>query len=326
MGLDLEGIDETGIEVEARRFAVEAIASLVYIKKICASSLLTPSGVPLEDISRFLNERDPTTGSKRSKREAAHNMLESLNNRGLEGPILRRLVRVVADWDAFHLAQNEYEARAVVQKARRIVGALEEFDDRERRVAETAVLAAHQRQEKADRERRVDIAKQRDLLLQQFDAAVASDDAQQRGYYLEDLLGRLFNLAAIPVVGAFRRNSGGEQIDGAFEMDGWHYLVECRWRERLADIRQLDGLVGQVGRSGKQTMGVFLSINGWSPNVVPLLKQNPAKNTFLVEGFDIRTVLAGQIELRRMLKQKLSALNIRSEPYLSVRQILDSVT
>jgi hypothetical protein len=31
-----------------------------------------------------------------------------------------------------------------------------------------------------------------------------------------------------------------------------------------ADIRQLDGLTGQIGRSGHQTMGLFLAINGWS--------------------------------------------------------------
>jgi hypothetical protein len=29
----------------------------------------------------------------------------------------------------------------------------------------------------------------------------------------------------------------GEQIDGAYEMNGWHYIVECRWREQLANIR-----------------------------------------------------------------------------------------
>ncbi|WP_156398647.1 hypothetical protein [Mesorhizobium sp. Root102] len=41
------------------------------------------------------------------------------------------------------------------------------------------------------------------------------------------------------VLRAFCRNGGGEQIDAAFELDAWHYIVECRWRARLADIRQL---------------------------------------------------------------------------------------
>ena len=68
------------------------------------------------------------------------------------------------------------------------------------------------------------------------------------------------------------------------------------WRARLADIRQLDGLAGQVSRSGKQTMGLFLSVDGWSGHVVPLLKQNPDKNIILMEGLDLRGVLAPVVE------------------------------
>ena len=103
-------------------------------------------------------------------------------------------------------------------------------------------------------------------------------------HLLQDLLNRVFDLHQIPVVRSFVRNDGAEQIDGAFKLEGWHYIVECRWRKKLADIRELDGLKGQIDRSGKQTMGVFLSINGWSDNVPPLLKQNPDKSILLMEG------------------------------------------
>ncbi|MGH6822920.1 MAG: hypothetical protein ACREC4_05430, partial [Methylocella sp.] len=104
--------------------------------------------------------------------------------------------------------------------------------------------------------------------------------------------------------------------------DGWHYIVECRWRSSLDDIRQLDGLAGKVGRSGRQTKGLFLSISGWSKHVVPLLKQNPDKSIFLMEGYELRCVLDLQADLRELLKRKLSALNLDSEPYLSVARLL----
>jgi hypothetical protein len=102
----------------------------------------------------------------------------------------------------------------------------------------------------------------------------------------------------------FQRNEGGEQIDGAFELDGWHYIVECRWRQRLPDIRQLDGLSGQIRRSGRQTMGLFLSVEGWSENVVPLLKQNPDKSIILMDGFDFRSVLDQRVNLEALLRAK----------------------
>lgn len=318
----MEDIETSGIEVEARRLAIEAIAKLVYIKKTCASELLAKSGVPDDERRSFLTSTDPTTGSKRSKRDAGVAMLDSLRSRGIEATIIRKMIRLAADWDAYHLAQNEYEARAVVEKARRLVGALEEYDERELRIAEAAVVAATERQVKLEREKRAQITKQRELLLSQFDHAAAHTYPQEKGYYLEDLLNRLFDLFSFPVVSSFKRNNGAEQIDGAFEMDGWHYIVECRWRERLADIRQLDGLYGQISRSGRQTMGIFLSVNGWSENVPPLLKQNPKKSIFLMEGFDVRAVLTGQVQLRDLLKRKLSALNIGAEPYLSAAQLI----
>lgn len=96
----------------------------------------------------------------------------------------------------------------------------------------------------------------------QFDTFYQTADAQERGYLLEDFLNRLFSLFRIQSIGSFRRNDGGEQIDGAFRWDGWHYIVECKWQKKLSDIRQLDSLSGKIGRGGRATQGMFLSVNG----------------------------------------------------------------
>jgi hypothetical protein len=203
--------------------------------------------------------------------------------------VIRKIVENAAGWANFHLANNEYEARAVVQKARELSGVLAEAEMREKEQKEKSDAERAARQKS---ERESVLRKESALLLQMFDEAMAGDERQQRGYFLQELLNRAFDVHGIPAGRAFQRNDGGEQIDGAFALDGWHYIVECRWREALADIRQLDGLYGQVARSGRQTMGLFLSINGWSTNVVPLAKQNPSKSIILMEGFDLRTVLA----------------------------------
>lgn len=165
------------------------------------------------------------------------------------------------------------------------------------------------------------IAAKSDNLLKQFDEMAYSADAIRRGCLLEDLLVKTFQLHQIDVVRSFKRNNGSEQIDAAFKLEGWHYLVECRWREKLADTRQVDGLRGQVQRSGKQTMGVFLSINGWSAHVPGNLKQNPDKSVLLMEGYDLRAVLEGRISLRELLLAKLTHFNIEGEPFVSVTQI-----
>lgn len=78
----------------------------------------------------------------------------------------------------------------------------------------------------------------------------------RRGYLLQDLLNRLFLIHQIPAVQPFTRNERAEQIDGAFRLEGWHYIAECRWREKLADIRQLDGLLGQVGQADNGAVSI----------------------------------------------------------------------
>lgn len=129
---------------------------------------------------------------------------------------------------------------------------------------------------------------QLDNLLIQFDGLAKSNDFQKRGYALEGLLTQLLELHNIPIKQSFKRNNGGEQIDGAFSYDGWYYLVECKWTNKLAGIRELDSLLGKVNRSGKQGMGLFLSIEGWSKELPQILKQNPEKCIILMDGYDLR--------------------------------------
>jgi len=139
-------------------------------------------------------------------------------------------------------------------------------------------------------------------------------------------LQRIFSLYEISTHKSFKRNEGGEQIDGAFKLESWYYLVECKWTQRLTDIRQLDSLYGKISRSGKQTLGLFLSINGWSKNVCPLLKQNNDKSIILMDGYDLRCVLVedNNVNLKDLLLKKLECLNFEGEPFYSAVQFLEN--
>ena len=170
------------------------------------------------------------------------------------------------------------------------------------------------------------IQQQRELLrtFDDFAALSSASEARQRGFLLEKLLENIFRLYSITTEKGFKRNDGGEQIDGAFSLDGWHYLVECKWTEKLADIRQLDSLYGKLSRSGRQTMGLFLSVNGWSDNVIPLLKQNQEKSIILMDGYDLRCSLNEQVDvhLGKLVLKKVSVLNFYGEPFYSASKYI----
>ncbi len=164
--------------------------------------------------------------------------------------------------------------------------------------------------------------RQLNVLLSTFDDLSKSTNRQKSGFLLQDLLSKLFSIHEIPTTKSFQRNEGGEQIDGAFTYNSWHYLVECKWTKKLVDIRELDSLLGKVNRGGRQAMGLFLSIEGWSEHVPPLLKQNPDKCIILMDGCDLRYVLSEAIELEKLLDRKIAKLNNDSEPFLSSVEML----
>jgi hypothetical protein len=56
---------------DARRLALEAVATLAYVKKIAADQLLRSAGVPEDLIKHFLKGKDQATGDALTKRQHA---------------------------------------------------------------------------------------------------------------------------------------------------------------------------------------------------------------------------------------------------------------
>jgi hypothetical protein len=305
---------------DAKRTAIEVMACVPWLKRDLIERILKPAGVPSEICRKHLNRIDEFTGKRITKRGAAPGILTEMEARGEGSRFVREVIRIGASWTDFHLHEHEMDARAAVEKAKAFLAQLEGLEARERARQEQA---RRQEQQRYQQEQLDQFRQERSLLRMQFDALHQMSDAQERGRLLEDFLNRFFALFKIRSIGSFRRNQGAEQIDGAFVWDGgWHYIVECKWQKRLSDIRELDSLYGKIGRGGKAAQGIFLSINGWSEHVPGLLKQNAEKNIILVDGYDLRLPLIGDLSFREILEKKIEALSLYAEPFLSATKLI----
>lgn len=314
------------ISEETRRLAIEVIVNLVNIKNQMFEHILKPSGIKAEHFAR-LKKQKSIDGKPYTKREIGIAILEELSGTIEEEKFIKSIIKIASSWDKFYLADKEYSARGTVQKAREVLNTIEIMEASEaqflKEKSEIERLRIEELKRHAIKEQKKEVLKQRQLLLMMFDEmATNKNNPQKKGYLLEELTNRLFEIYDIALLQSFRRNSGGEQLDGAFKLDGWHYLVEMKWTSHLSDMSQLDSLYGKVARSGKQTMGVFISVNGWSSNVVPLMKQSPNKTIFLMDGFDLRTVLSGEIDLIDILQKKIAGFNLMAEPFIGVKTLL----
>jgi len=301
---------------EERIAAIEVIATLVYHKSRMVELILEPAGIPPDIYRPILNRRNPLTGLKLSKREMAPLILDAMEARPDGSKAVLAIIKIAANWteQRFHLAdKEEFKARAAVQKARSLLGNVQRIEEQE------AMLQAQRNIELTQIEREQERERIRKILEDLWEAK----DAHYRGYQLEILLKRIFDLYNIPMHEPFRRNRGSEQIDGAFKLEGWYFLVECKWQAGQADSSQVEAFRGKVTRTTQQMMGLFLSINGWSEGVIITLKQNRDKCIILMNGQDLYYLLTHpQADLREFLLAKNDALSLKAEPFLGFAQYL----
>jgi hypothetical protein len=197
------------------------------------------------------------------KRNIVGNLVDRLANRqDLYQAELLRLMTEVARVDSFQHLERLEDGQEKAHRAREAVGALRQFT-----VAHDALVEEHQRAEQRkaaaheERLRNAAVSQRLDELQMEY-YALLTEDAQRRGYLLEKLLRNLFDLFDLDPKASFKVT--GEQIDGAFSFDTTDYLLEARWRNQQADASDLDSLAAKIERRLDNTLGLFLSINGFS--------------------------------------------------------------
>jgi hypothetical protein len=121
---------------DEKRVAIEAIATLCYMKRVMVELLLKPAGVP-EDVYGPLLYRRDEQGRALSKRMIAPLILEGCDHHNSARTAVRRIVEIAASWSSFHLAKDEYAARATVHKARELLDIVQTMEAREALARET---------------------------------------------------------------------------------------------------------------------------------------------------------------------------------------------
>jgi hypothetical protein len=182
-------------------------------------------------------------------------------------------------------------------------------------------------EQEADRRREADRAKAEiqqamaeklDQLKQLFFEIVAQEP-QRRGYSLERFLNELFALFDIDAKAPFK--IFGEQIDGAFTFEGNEFLLEAKWRQERSETADLDSFAGKIGRKLDNTLGLFLSMNGFQDSAVELHSQGRAV-MILMDGADLSAVVEGRIELPELISRKRQHAARTGDIYLKAYEII----
>ena len=113
----------------------------------------------------------------------------------------------------------------------------------------------------------------------------------------------------------------GEQIDGAFSFEGTDYLLEAKWQSEPVPAKELDSLAGKLSRKLENTLGLFLSVNGFSEDAIKT-HASGRRLIILMDGSDLMAVLEGRIDLVQLLLRKRRHAAETGNIYLRIHEIL----
>lgn len=175
------------------------------------------------------------------------------------------------------------------------------------------------RKERAEKLRRNSAVREKlKELNSQFMSIATGASPQTRGFDLERLMYDLFELFDLDPKASFKNT--GEQIDGAFSLESTDYLFEAKWQKELVGVQDLDGFASKVRRKLDNTLGLFLSMNGFSPDGIAA-HSTGRPSVILMDGADLMAVLEERIDFVTLLVRKKKHAAQTGNIFLHVHEI-----
>jgi len=211
--------------------------------------------------------------------------------------------------------QKVEKARSAVNQLRSLVEPYQDVKKEQDEIKRRQEVAAKKLRENAAVRQKLQAINTRYLAL------IGSDNAQTRGFELERVMYEVFELFDLDPKASFKNK--GEQIDGAFSLDGTEYLFEAKWQKDSVNKGDLAIFTDKVRTKLDNTLGIFLSINGFSPDGVAAHQAGGA-SIFLVDGGDLMAVLEERIDFVSLLLRKKRHAAQTGQIYLSYYQMVAS--
>lgn len=219
---------------------------------------------------------------------------------------LRRLFHEVVQMTNFRHLEELEDGESKTDKARRAVQALKAVvDTHDESTREEQAIEKRRREHTEQLRGSAAVLQKLQEICAHYMTLVTSSTftSQERGYELERVLYDLFELFDLDPKASFRIT--GEQIDGAFTLEGTEYLFEGKWQKDPINSGDLDKFAGRIQRKLDNTLGLFLSINGFSEDGIKA-HSGGRKLSLLMTGEDLMAVLEGRIDFVSLLLRKKS--------------------
>ncbi|WP_246144322.1 restriction endonuclease [Actinacidiphila oryziradicis] len=207
----------------------------------------------------------------------------------------------VSEMTSFPALRRHEDADTLLADARDAVANLKSCVDRHRGlIADQARFTDDLSAHCAAMESRRSFAERLQVLKSEFLRLESEANRQKAGREFEVFLNQLFRLFDLEPRLSY--SLPFEQVDGAITYDTDDYIVEAKWWKEPIEVHHLGSFVEKVRHKGKNALGLFISVNGFTQGARERYSQRTCFIT--MEGVDLFCVLDARISLDELLRGK----------------------
>lgn len=254
-----------------------------------------------------------------SKRQLLDRLVPALEGAEKGPAVLKQLAVHLADQDSFPDLTGWPDSSIKIAEAKAAVATLKSYIGRERSAAE--VTKARQAiREEAAKQRAERIASQQDLekLQVRLTELHLKVGTQEGGYAFENWFFDFVQFFEMPHRRPYKADD--RQIDGSLTLEGTTYLVELKFTNSQTGAPDIDTFLAKVSNKADNTMGVFLSMAGYS-SVAISQASKPRTPIVLLDASHVFLVLQGLWELPELISRLRQHSSQTSEAYLPASKL-----
>lgn len=251
-----------------------------------------------------------------SKRDFLDRTFQKLQGSDRGKALVFEMARSLSEQTTFPDLRNWEDSSQKIADATKAVAELKAY----LKAQDEEVRNEHEREEAKARAREVRSQIQRSLtdkakLQKRLDALHPAVGTQQGGYDFQDWFYDLLDFCEVqnrrPYV------SNGRQIDGSLTHEGTTYLVELKFTGEQVDATDIDSLRSKVDDKADNTMGIMVSISGYSSVAIAGASGRQSK-LLVLDATHLYLFLAGSLAFGEIISRVRRHASQTAEAYLPV--------
>ncbi|MHA6574106.1 hypothetical protein [Pseudomonas yamanorum] len=253
-----------------------------------------------------------------SKRDLLDRMFPRLQASDRGKAVIFQIARNLSEQTTFPDLRNWEDSDQKIQEAHKAVQELKAY----LRQQDEEINTEKERQEVQERARSERQRIQRSLtdktkLQQRLDTMHAKVGTQEGGYEFEGWFYELLNYCEISSRKPYKTN--GRQIDGSLTHEGTTYLIELKFTKSQSGAKDIDSLKAKVNKMADNTMGIMVSISGYSS--IAIADASGSKTTLLIlDASHLYLFLSGGMTFAEIISRVRRHVSQTGQAYLPINQ------